>query len=661
MNESLFSVYLKYDGQFRTLHKIALAQMVLKILYFEKTELSLKKIHSELVEIVKGAVKYKELKVLLRDLTNENKVNSKDEIYSLENSYRSKVDMLFAEQSKNHTKVIEYWFGKASSDLAHLEIWFTNATIQFFSSFSKNWITEICKNGKKKISDSPNIKVLLNSSFEVDTKIADEDKEWLVEQYIKFLDSNREVDNSILWSYGTSCFASSMITAGRSADKLTVEIFKESKFILDTNVLLILQLEADELSTSLYALEKVMQKLHISPGYFYISREEYLRAIGHVQTQTQAAFSKYDEEVLIESNDPFLKSAINLGCESEEDLNVMFGQLTDLPEVFYRHLSLEVFDEGKLNDAILLGADDLKLQKSLDKIHVERFNQPKRENARVHDAGMISGAVHLRKSEKCWIITKDGTVRRYAIENIKRNDEPIAVSLVSLMNMMAINSGGASVDPTNFAPLFARMIRKSLLPDKEVFTLADLSLMVERESQINELPKEDVIEIAKEINKMRFSGGSTEEIDLYMRRALQTKKLAYNNDIATANLNIDKERREKEIAEKLSELAITNFKEKRKKELIKEKEKTVTNSRIAFIAIVVVIMAITAYFLYNIESDDKYVILLGGLFVEIVGSLIFNRYFFKPKMLLKYSEIVTSIDNQIEEEVLEMKTKSIKM
>ncbi|MBK6776784.1 MAG: hypothetical protein IPG74_13420 [Flavobacteriales bacterium] len=167
----------------------------------------------------------------------------------------------------------------------------------------------------------------------------------------------------------------------------------------------------------------------------------------------------------------------------------------------------------------------------IDAVHFRRFKEPKREVPKKHDLGLIAGAQHIRNSERCWILTKDGTIQRYAIDHTVRDEDPIAVSLGALINMMAINSGGADMDPSNFAPLFSRMIRAGLIPDQGAFQLEDLSFLVERNMDINELPPEQVVAIAREVNRMRFAGRSVEEIDLYLRRAFQGEKAKLQSSV----------------------------------------------------------------------------------------------------------------------------------
>lgn len=78
---------------------------------------------------------------------------------------------------------------------------------------------------------------------------------------------------------------------------------------------------------------------------------------------------------------------------------------------------------------------------------------------------MVYGVNYLRKTDPTWILTTDGTLKYYAIENISRDESEIAIGLDALIGMFAVNGGGVNVDSSDFAPLFKNLIKCSLVPD----------------------------------------------------------------------------------------------------------------------------------------------------------------------------------------------------
>src|SRR6185295_16427967 len=96
-------------------------------------------------------------------------------------------------------------------------------------------------------------------------------------------------------------------------------------------------------------------------------------------------------------------------------------------------LDLKCIDYSEINSAIESGQADPFLLDRIDKVHVRRTGQLKRQKAKIHDAGLIRGAEYLKNTRPCWILTMDGTLREYSNEFIVRDSNPIAISLESLI------------------------------------------------------------------------------------------------------------------------------------------------------------------------------------------------------------------------------------
>ena len=91
------------------------------------------------------------------------------------------------------------------------------------------------------------------------------DKEWLNKQYLKFLENDSDPDViATLWDYGTSCFSSTLLTANTGTDPISVDEFRDSTCILDTNVLMYLDLESSEFKSAFAGLENIFESLNIN-------------------------------------------------------------------------------------------------------------------------------------------------------------------------------------------------------------------------------------------------------------------------------------------------------------------------------------------------------------------------------------------------------------
>jgi hypothetical protein len=653
-HSNLFGIFLKYDGAFRQLAKVALSQLVLKILFFKKGNTKPDDVLQELRSVVDSSVTIEEVEEILEGHKKTGKINYGKKHCTLTAACREEIGREHSRQTERQELVVDHWFGKAEADKAVVTAWFMDVTVAFFNEHSHDWMREVTskvrlkKNGTLESSLSGIID-RVSAQYGMGAK----DREWLKTRYIKFLESDRPEDQAVAWVFGTSVFAARVVTSNRYADALSIDLFKDSTFILDTNVLLILKLEVNELSLSLNELEKVMVKHNVTPGYFHISQEEYGRALNTVKAKLITALSKYEREVLVESNDHFLQTAMNLQCRTEEDIDRFIDQLSDVPEFFYDELPLTKFDDADLCDAIARGETNAEIGAHIDAVHFRRFKEPKREVPKKHDLGLIAGAQHMRNSGRCWILTKDGTIQRYAIDHTVRDEDPIAVSLGALINMMAINSGGADIDPSNFAPLFSRMIRAGLVPDQGAFQMEDLSFMVDRNMDINELPPEQVIVIAREVNRMRFAGRSVEEVDLYLRRAFQGEKAKLQSSVEKFRGDADAWRSTADRLTRDNAQVVHLFRKRRGDELRQQYDNDLIARQALFVIGILALMALTYAIVSGCADNNKWVAVGAALGTEGLGAFLFSKFFLKPRLLRSYNEYVTGIEARIDEELVQ--------
>ena len=242
MKRELHTLYIKHDGQFKTLSKIALSQLILKIVYLKGDGTTLRQIEAELTTVLTSPVSQKDIEDAIRILIKERKLNVKSNRHFIHNDYK---DQIKKEVDKNNdllSKVLDKYFSKAESTNENIEKWFVDTAISFFEKYSFEWFQQITYKGKNSSNSVPNIHEILDNILLNNTSIIDNDKDWLKVQFLKFVDSEDADDNLLFWYYGISMFSSRLITARNYADGITIDLFKDSKFILDTNILMILDL-----------------------------------------------------------------------------------------------------------------------------------------------------------------------------------------------------------------------------------------------------------------------------------------------------------------------------------------------------------------------------------------------------------------------------------
>jgi hypothetical protein len=661
MKRELHTLYIKYDGQFKTLSKIALSQLILKIIHIKGDGTLLKHIESELATILTSNVAKKDVESAIQELEKNRKINQKNGRFFIHNDYKKQINNEVKSNEELQNKVVERYFSKAESSIEDIRDWFFDFLIIFFEKFSFEWFHQVAyngKNGSKTKKYNANIEEEIDISLNETKKIKEEDKLFLKQQFQRFIDSDDADDNLLFWYFGISMFSARLITARNYADEMTIDLFKDSRFLLDTNILMILDLEEHELAESLESLELVLKQMNIKPSYFYDTRDEYLRAMDYRMHETVRVFDNFDYNVLKESSCPFVKTALRRNCKNGDDVKRMFNKILDLPDKFNSHVDIDVIDYGELHDIIEHGKEDDRIISKINEIYRRRANRDKRPNPLSHDAGMISGAYHLRKTEKCWIITSDSIIKRYAIENCVRDENEIAIGLDVVLGLMAVNSGGANIDASNFAPLFKNIIKFSLTPEKDSFETSDLNFILQTQIRLNELTNSKLVEIAKEVKKKRLAGEDEESIALYLRRYIEDNSLNVNKENKELESKLSLEKQEKEKVEKERDIAFNKIRTDRKLELKKFYKRKLWLSRSWYVSIPIFLIIIIYFIVNYIDSNYKFMANIFSFLINVIVSLI--AFLIKRNEINdRYFKSIKEIDQKVEKEIKELKKQSI--
>lgn len=658
MKRELHTLYIKHDSQFKTLSKIALSQLILKIVYLKGDGTLLKHIEAELSTVLSSPVSKGDVEDAIRVLIKARKLHVKSSRYFIHNDYKDDISQEVANNKKLLSKVIDKYFAKAESNKTDIENWFNDAVISFFEKYSFEWFQQIVYKGKNGSNAVPNLTAIIENTLLNNLKIIEADKEWLKSQFIKFIESDDSEDNLLFWYYGISMFSSRLITARNYADGITIEMFKDSKFVLDTNILMILDLEEHELSKSLESLETILEQLNISPIYFHTTRTEYLRAMEWRRSETVSVFDNYELSVLKSSDCPFIQTALRRLCKDGADVNRMFENLMHLPTLFNDSLPVKSYDYSELSEAIESGRNDQTLKFEINETYKKRTGRDKRENPVIHDAGIIAGAKFLRKTEKCWIITIDSTLKRYAIEHCIRDENEIAVGLDVVIGLMAVNSGGVNIDASNFAPLFKNLIKYSLVPESVAFEVKDLAFILRTDIKVNELPDDKVIEAAKEVKRLRISGEEEENIALYLRRFIEgdTAEMIRDVEEARSQASIDKEKRDE--AERERDLAYAEIRDAKRGQLRNQYDTNLRNNRAKMVIIPLAVGAILFFVIrFGLNDSSELVKYLIGLSISLIFGII-PLFPLNRKLVKKHSEYVNDINRVVENEINELKKKA---
>jgi hypothetical protein len=262
----------------------------------------------------------------------------------------------------------------------------------------------------------------------------------------------------------------------------------------------------------------------------------------------------------------------------------------------------------------------------------------------------------LKKRKICFILSRDITVKQYGIETALRDEQAISIGLDSLISMFALDNGGIDIDPTNFKPLFANIIKLALIPERGTFQLADLARMLDVEEQISELPNEDIIAIAKEVNKNKLIGFDDEKITVELTRSFQNHKMKLKKDLNTSKNETLLERGEKEKYKNASDKRESVLRRKYHEECMQRYEnKLLLNRILYYLVFPIVTIGLTSLVIYLTKKDNNSLISNAiGLLINILAWVLTSVIVIKPRLRRTFRASVSQINEEVDKKMSEL-------
>lgn len=642
----------------QTLTRNATAGLLQKLVYLNNGRIKLLPLYEEYKkQLGAESLDFEEIKALLDEMVDKKLIHRHDESFYLSTSRIQTIDKTREESRKRKERVVENYFSQLYSNTHEILNWLDDVLIRFFEGYSSEWISDLYYK-KNYISQSK--ESLLNMVRQRTLKCKDidhRDRGLLPERFVDMLLASNDSDvNQLLWEYGTTAFSAKLITSNHGANPVALDTFKDSVCLLDTNVLMNIGLEESNYYKTLSSLETVFDRLGISVKILPITRDEYLYTIQNVKNDIIKLISRgYSDEVLIASGDQYIRTAIQRKCETEEDYERFFEDLLKVPECFHEKLSITLEDDPVVIDCVEKSLCDEQKVAYLDNLHGMMHNDRKKaQHSLQHDVGLIAGAEQMRLGKKAFILSQDSTIAAYSKRKPLEQGLTLSLQLETLINVLALDNGGVEVDPQNYIPLFAQMIRQGLEPDSKSFQPQDLTRMSEMEQEISRLPDSDIIKLASSIAAKRQQGESEEAINLAFRRELQDVKRSIVDDLEETKRNVDKEKQEKERLKGRTE------KTERGLEIeVRRRVKKEVNSHLLYRVLTLVFFAgiipgifIILNFIKNwAVLDETWKNILMSVGVELI-VLSITSIFIKPCQLIKdYKRRSQEIEERVKKEL----------
>lgn len=643
MDKTLSTIYLQVKSETRTLTNSAIAQILVKIIYSKDHRLSF----NEIVSLYKDFTKRKTvsediLQEILTRLcsTDEIKLSVKNEYY-ITDSKRKQIKAACESSRKRREDIINRFFSRTHSDPNVIASWLQDVSLHFFKCFSDEWISDLLKTKDAIIHSRDSIREMIIRRTRNIKGIDKKDYDTLPKLFFDFICSKEADVTAYLWEYGTSAFSAKLISNTAGVDALTLEVFKGSKCLLDTNILIFIKLEASKYHNALISIEKAFKKLGVEIGVLHITKEEYQHKIDCQKQVTIKNLEKMGYKLTSSATDDFTQSAISLQCRKKEDFETFFEGLRILPKYLNECLPINVIDDdNQLIDNIETAQKDENKKEHLNSIFLKATGRDKRQTALTHDVGLIAGVEFLRDNEKWFILSEEISVNNYSKIKPAVNGLPISLRVSTLINVLALNNGGDCFEANDYMQLFASIIQNELQPSKETFAQEDLYAIYDLNHQIALLPDEQKETIVMEIHEKKLKGENNETLKVELERAITRGKLQISDDLSDTKKELYNTQKEAERQQKRGDDATRALRSKIQNEIKSDYQKKICYWIIVpFLGIptaVFVILWICNFIWLNFDNSGQSI----GFIVNIIASIVCELLYFILYGIKKINSIV---------------------
>ena len=654
MDEIIKSLYLRLDANTSTLTRSAIGQILVKIIYslgrlVSKEEVF--KAYAQLNNINKADEN--QLLEILEELVNKD-IRKRNGKYYLSTNKKEKIKKSLEQAEDRKNEIVDNYFSNTFSDRNIIEDWLQDVTIKFFECYSDEWISDLLTGHKTVSRSETSIKDLIGKRTFNNSRLDKRDKQILPKKFFDFINDNKGVVNGYLWDYGTSAFAAKLIRNQNGVDSLTIDSFKNSTCILDTNILLFISLES-RFKDGIVALEKVFQSLNVDVAYLYITLKEYQAKVSCQKDMTMRNLDKYGYDIASMPNDDFTNSAKELLCKTLDDFERFFDEKAKIPSKVHDILPIKLLDNDKeLVEVIEKAQKDNNKISELNGLFRDLTGHDKKQNALVHDIGLLKGTEHLRKSGKFFVVSEEVCVNLYSKRQPLSDNLPLAIRIDTLINVLAANNDGDTFKASDYVPLFANIVRAGLIPDKDTFRQEELYDLYDMDEQVAQLPSDKIKDIVLEMHELLLKGTDEKVLSRELKSKITKGKIKVVSDLNDTRHALSFSERERERQEREKNLAINALKETLTEEIgkkyDKETNKLVLKYRFCYPGICILVsLLIVMLFVFNTNTVGSFLSFVISLGVNFVFGWYCNVKLLKKEVVARNRKKGSVVAQKVDE------------
>jgi hypothetical protein len=266
---------------------------------------------------------------------------------------------------------------------------------------------------------------------------------------------------------------------------------------------------------------------------------------------------------------------------------------------------------------------------------------------------MVNGVRFLRRTERTWILTRDGSLGAFSKAFPELGDYPLSISLETLVNLLAVNDSGTEAESTDFGHVFAAIAAHRVFPGT-VMQVEDLTRLIDVEAQFAELPADEIDSMARRVNKLRFDGASDGDVAIEINRTFQRYKRKFETQLEeqkressiTKNLLCDEATKNQRLAQTLRGDMSTKLRRRYHRELALE----ILGCGLLVALSVALILLLTGLYSFTDKPDGDLQLWIG-VGVNLLSTVILEIVIFGPNALKRYRDKKTHLGEIVEQKI----------
>lgn len=487
--EVISAITFQYSAPVQRLKAHSLCQIFLKLLFLHHPDefVSLQVLRQEYSAATRGGhISRYEAGQVLRRLCSDNKAlkaAGDEDGYRLKENVRLELEHVEAEAERELGRVLDLFFSNGLTQTTVYREALVTIVSQVAATMGEESASYLLRRRSSIPYDPDLLEKLILGVVAADQRL---DRHILRRGVIDFLKSTDTSVQSLLWQVTEAYFVTRMLGMDVAGNSLSREVFRKAEFILDTNVLLSLLLDADEDHELTLATIRAIRSLNLPLVVALGTLDETKMVVERDLSRLEALVAQGQDTWLNKSDSPILREYHRLQPITTQDFR---ERLTSLEERLVQRFGVDLRGFRRPTEA----PDYETLVNDL-RIRYQRGNPNRRlksEPVAQHDADLLLMVQERRETSdlESWVLTLDTSLP--GAVPVDSSHFSLALGPRTVIQWLAPVVHQATLKD-EFPRVFAEMVRGRFLPRTQFLTDGDLSVLVHFQEVIDQLPDDDV-------------------------------------------------------------------------------------------------------------------------------------------------------------------------